>query len=215
MAVLTHHRLARLMTMSFIVCHLSLAEAQAQVRFGVKGGFQLAEMEFNSKALKESNRAGFFIGPTLKIGLPITGLSVDATLLFDQRDLRVQGDTFKQKSLVAQGNMRAGAGLGDALSLFISAGPQFSFNVGDDVKQWFADDGDLKQFSLQETMLSFNIGAGATIAKHLEASVCYNLPISKTADFTWQQLGDELSDQTWHHAKTRTNAWSLAVVYYF
>lgn len=201
--------------LALLISLLPFSPARSQVRFGVRGGFQLAEMEFNSDALKKSNRVGFFIGPTLKVGLPITGLAVDAALLYDQRDLRVQDDIFKQKSLVFKGNMHAGAGIGDALGIFISAGPQFSFNVGDDVKQWFASDGDLKQFSLQETMLSFNIGAGVTFANHFEATISYNLPISKTADFTWQQLGDELADQTWQHAKTRTNAWSIALAYYF
>ena len=199
----------------FIICHLSFSPATAQVRVGLKGGFQLASMEFNSDALKESNRMGFFAGPTLKIGLPVPALSVDASLLYDQRDLRVEGNTFQQKSVVAQGNMRAGAGIGEVIGIFLFAGPQFSFNVGDDVKQWFSDDGDLKQFSLQETMLSLNLGVGVTFARHFEGTIGYNIPISKTADFTWQQLGDELADQTWHHAKTRTNAWSIAVTYHF
>jgi hypothetical protein len=84
--------------------------------------------------MTESQTAwAFFIGPPVKIGLPVTGLAIDAAALYDQRDLKVQHETFKQQSFVLQGDARYGVGLGDVLGLFLMAGPQFSFNVGDDV----------------------------------------------------------------------------------
>ena len=205
----------RMMMLSFVIFHLSFNEAQAQVRIGVKGGFQLANMEFSNDDLKKSNRMGFFIGPAVKIGLPVTGLAIDAAALYDQRDLKVQHETFKQQSFVLQGDARYGVGLGDLLGLFLTAGPQFSFNVGDDVMHWFGSDGELKSFTLQETMLSVNFGLGISFANHLEGIVSYNIPISKTADFTWQQLGDEIWEETWNYDKTRTNAWRLSVIYFF
>lgn len=201
--------------LSLALCHLPLSEAQAQVRFGVKGGFQLATMEFNADALRHSNRVGFNIGPTLEIGLPVTGISVDAAMLYERRDLKVEEETFRQQSLLLQGDVKFGAGLGDVLGIFILLGPQFSFNVGDDVIQWVTNKGENNQFALQETMLSVNFGAGVSLANHLEGAVRYNVPISKTGDFTWSQLTDELSGQTWNHAKSRTNSWSISVTYYF
>ncbi len=199
----------------FVLCSLFVSPAGAQVRFGLKGGFQLAKMDFNGETLKSSNRVGFFAGPTLKIGLPLSGLAVDASLLYDQHDLKVEDETFTQQSLLFVGDMRAGAGLGDVLNIFLLAGPQFSFNIGDDIRHWKSTINELKQFSLQETMLSINLGVGVTFARHLEGTLRYNIPISKTADFTWSEISDHLTDQTWHHAKSRTNAWSVAVAYYF
>ena len=194
---------------------LSFTPAAAQIRFGAKGGFQLATMEFNTDALRKSNRVGFFIGPTVKIGLPISGLSVDVSALYDQRDLKVQDETFRQQSLLLQGDASCGVGLGDLIGIFFKFGPQFSFNVGDDLIHWVTDKGDTNQFSLQETMLSFNLGAGVSFASHFEGTINYNVPISKTADFTWSQLSDQLLDQSWHHTKTRTNSWNVAITYYF
>lgn len=202
------------MGFSFIAAFLSFGKTQAQVHFGAKGGFQLANMQFNSDALNSSNRIGFNIGPTISIGLPVTGIAIDVAALYDQRDLKVEERTFKQKSILLQGDGRFSAGMGDILAIFFKAGPQFSFNVGDDLIHWFTD-GDSKQFSLQETMLSVNLGLGVTFANHLEGTIAYNIPISKTADFTWHQLSDHLTDETWHHAKTRTNAWSVSFTYYF
>ena len=205
----------KMISLSFIICHLSFSEALAQVRFGVEGGFQLANMSFNSDDLKESNRLGFFVGPALEIELPVTGLAIHTSALYDQRDLKVQEETFKQQSLVLQGDARYGVGIGDIMGIFLLAGPQFSFNVGDDVLHWFGSDGALKDFCLQETMLSVNLGLGVSFAGHLEGTLSYNIPISKTADFSWQQLGDRFSEQTWNHVKTRTNVWSVSVSYFF
>lgn len=205
----------RILFCVFLMAIVAVLPARAQIRFGVKGGLQLASMEFNSEVLDETNRAGFFVGPTLKIGLPVTGLGIDVSALYDQRDLKVQGETFKQQSLLLQGDFRCGAGLGDILCVFIKFGPQLSFNVGDDVMLWITDKGDKNQFALQETMLSINLGAGLTFAKHFEGAIHYNIPISKTGDFTWTQLGDVLLDQTLRHAKTRTNSWSASVTFFF
>ena len=201
--------------LSFVICLFPFSEANSQVRFGLQGGFQMASLNFEHGSMDESNRIGFSLGPTIKIGLPITGLEVHAAALYDQRELKVDTNTFKQQSLVLQGDARLGVGLGDMLGIFLLAGPQFSFNVGDDVKQWFGSDGELKQFSIQETLLSVNFGLGVTFANHLEGAIRYNIPVSKTADFTWQQLGDQLAEQSWNHATTSTNVWSLSVCYYF
>lgn len=197
-----------------LMLFLSFSPAGAQVRFGLKGGFQLATLDFNSDALKNTNRLGFSVGPMVKFQLPIIGLGVDVAALYDQRDLKVEDETFRQQSIVLQGDARYGAGIGDVLGIFLALGPQFSFNVGDDIIHWFSKDGELKQFSLQETMLSINMGVGVTFANHLEGTIRYTIPISKTADFTWQQLGQHIDD-AWSHSKTRTNSWSISVAYLF
>ena len=191
------------------------ATSEAKVRFGVTGGFQLTDMSLSHDALNKSNRMGWFAGPTVKFTLPVVGLGVDVAALYDQRDLKVDHTVFKQKSIVVQGSARYGVGIGDMLGIFLKAGPQFSFNVGDDFVHWLTTEEEYKQWSLQETMLSINLGAGVSFAKHFEADLRYNIPISKTSDFTWNELGNELWDQTWHHAKSRTNAWSVSVTYFF
>ena len=198
-----------------ITFHFSLFTSEAKVRFGVTGGFQLTDMTFSQDALDKTNRMGWFVGPTVKFTLPVVGMGVDVAALYDQRDLKVDDTVFKQKSVVVQGSARYGVGLGELLGIFLKVGPQFSFNVGDDFVHWLTTKEEYKQWSLQETMLSVNMGVGVTFAKHFEADVRYNVPISKTSDFTWSELGDELWDQTWHHAKSRTNAWSVSVTYFF
>lgn len=205
------------LTALFIVlCSLSVCETQAQlVRFGVKGGLELTQMEFSSDVLRDANRAGFYVGPQVKFQLPVIGLGVDVSALYSRRSLKVEGETLIQESLILPAHVRYGAGIGDLVGVFLCVGPQFSFNLGDDILYWRDDYNNNKLYILQNTMLSLNFGAGATIGSHLEAGVFYNLPLGKTADFTWDQLGDKVKDQFWNRAKTRTNAWHISLTYYF
>ena len=88
--------------------------SQAQVKFGLKGGLNLTSMSFNKSSAENAikNKAGFFIGPTVKIGLPVTGLSVDASALYDQRESKMeyngQEETLKSQSLQVPINIRYG-----------------------------------------------------------------------------------------------------------
>ena len=189
---------------------------QAQMaRFAIKGGFEMTEMDFTSESLNKSNRTGFYIGPQVKFKLPVIGLGIDVSALYNYRDLKVEEESFNQQSLLIPANVRYGVGLGEALGIFLCAGPQFSFNLGDDVMYWRDNEKNNNQFNLQNTMLSLNLGLGVNFGPHLEAALFYNVPLGKTADFTWDLLGEQLEDQTWKRAKSRTNAWHLSLSYYF
>ena len=196
--------------------------AQAQARFGLKGGLELTQMEFSSTALRESNRAGFYVGPQVKFQLPVVGLGVDVAALYNRRDVKVggqsvEGETITQQSLLIPANVRYGVNIGDLLGVFLCTGPQFSFNLGKDVFYWYDDVKDNNhQYSLQNTLLSMNFGGGVNIGPNLEATIYYNVPLGKTADFTWDGLRDELKkNETWSRAKSRINAWHIALSYYF
>ena len=128
--------------LTFIAVALALlttVPAQAQLKFGLKGGVNVTNMSFSSDVLDASNRAGFFVGPTVKFTLPIVGLGIDASALYDQREGKVKlaykdvesENTVKQQQVVVPINLRYGVGLGSMASVFFFAGPQFGFNVGD------------------------------------------------------------------------------------
>ena len=106
------------------VALLTTVPAQAQVKFGLKGGVNVTNMSFSSDVLDATNRAGFFIGPTVKFTLPIVGLGVDVSALYDQREgkakissdkAEVESDnTIKQQQVVIPINLRYGVGLGSS-----------------------------------------------------------------------------------------------------
>lgn len=126
--------------MALLLAAMSVTPATAQVQFGVKGGLNLTNMKFSKSAFDTKNQAGFFIGPTVKFTLPIVGLGIDASALYDYRSAKIDDiytvegkveKTLKQHQIVIPINLRYTVGLGDAANVFFFAGPQVGFNIGD------------------------------------------------------------------------------------
>ena len=204
-----------LIGLSFIIYLLSVSPVGAQVRIGLKGGLELTQMEFSSAALRESNRAGFYVGPQAKFQLPVVGLGIDVAALYSRREVKVESESLTQQSLLIPAHVRYGVNIGEVLGIFLCAGPQFNFNVGDDIFYWRDKDSNNNQYSLQNTLLSMNFGGGIDLGPNLEATIYYNVPLGKTADFTWDRLGEELKNEKWSRAKSRINAWHIALTYFF
>lgn len=194
--------------LSFIICHLPFNEAQAQVSFGIKGGLNETKLSLNQSDLEESisNKSGFFIGPTVRFPLPILSLSMDAAVLYDQREAEVKdtGEKLQQKSVQIPIHARYGFGLGAFASLYLYAGPQFGFNVGGDTEKQKVSD-----WSLKTANISGNAGLGLMFVNHLQVSVNYNFALSKNAEY--KIIKDGVED----NAKVKNNAWQIALAYYF
>ena len=110
---------------------LAVVPANAQgLKFGVKGGLNVSSMSLDEKVIKSENRAGWFIGPSAKLSLPIIGFDIAA--FYDQKQTEIDGVDIKQQSILIPVNVRGNFGLGSLASIYLAAGPQFGFNVGDD-----------------------------------------------------------------------------------
>lgn len=189
--------------------------AQAQVKFGVKGGLNVTSMSLDSKVLDADNQTGFFVGPTVKFTLPIVGLGIDVSALYDQREAKISGDgnelpdsKIKTQAINIPVNVRYGVGLGSLANVFLFAGPQFGFNVGDKEQSIFKD---AAQWKLSTSTFSVNVGLGATLISHLQVTANYNIACGKTGDVTvGSALGDIVGGK-----KGRTNAWQIGLAYYF
>lgn len=200
-----------------IVMMLSAASAQAQIKFGLKGGLNVTDMSLSKEVFNADNQAGFFIGPTVKFSLPLIGLGIDAAALYDQRQAKVKGEvgyeqiTIEERSLDSKYinipiNLRYGIGLGSVASLNFFAGPQFGFNVGKK-HQELVDDA---TWNLKSSAFSVNVGAGVTVASHFELYANYNIACGRTGDVTFEDAVDKVFKK---HG--RANAWQIGLAYYF
>ena len=176
--------------------------AHAQVNFGVKGGLNVTKLSLDTKIIDASNQAGFFIGPTVKFTLPIVGLGIDASALYDQRSNKLEDQTAKLQSIQIPVNARFGFGLGDAASIYIFAGPQFGFNLGD--KSVLTSVG---EWTFRSSNLSGNAGLGIMLMGHLQASVNYNFTLGKTGAVKIDKVSKDYDG--------KMNSWQLALAYYF
>ena len=185
--------------------------AQAQVKFGVKGGLNLTNMKFDNSAFDKSNQTGFFIGPTINFTLPVVGLGIDASALYDQRSAEVNDEKLKQQSIQIPINLRYGFGLGNTASIYIFAGPQFGFNVGDKKTNLVNEALDWR---MKDSSLSANVGLGLMLLNHLQVSANYNIAMGTTGEF---DILKDVPDAAWKQVtgKTKANAWQLSVAYFF
>lgn len=195
------------------------SSAQAQVKFGLKGGLNVTNMSLNSEVFDADNQTGFFIGPTVKFTLPIVGLGIDASALYDQRDAKVkvegEGESveskIKNQSINIPINLRYGVGLGSTASLFLFAGPQFGFNVGDKNQSLFKD---AAQWRLKSSTFSVNVGLGAMLLSHLQISANYNIACGKTGETTVSEALGTTAQEVFSK-RGRANAWQIGLAYYF
>ena len=111
------------------VALMMAAPAQAQlIKFGVKGGLNLTEIDMKGSAnWWEENTTGFFIGPMMEVTLPILGLGVDGAVMYSQRG----NNATKQQGIEVPVNLKWSFGLGSMLGAYLAAGPDFYFNFKD------------------------------------------------------------------------------------
>ena len=186
--------------------------SQAQIKFGVKGGLNVTKMSVSSDVYSADNNNGFFIGPTVKFTLPIVGLGIDAAALYDQRKGSLvsrndKSEDVKFKSINVPVNLRWNIGLGSLAGIYLAAGPQFGFALGD-----FSDAWDSNFYKKENMNVSINLGAGLSLLKHLELGFTYNIQTKDTYSITENYAGGSLGREI---TDIKTNAWQISAAYYF
>ena len=201
-----------------VTAMLFAANANAQIKFGLKGGLNVTSMSFSEEVFDASNKTGFFVGPMVKVTVPIVGLSFDAAALYDQKEADVkytgtEGElgkvNVKQQSINIPVNVRYGFGLSSLANIFLFAGPQWGINVGDKNFKW----NESSSYSLKKSNFSVNVGAGVTLLNHLQVSANYNIACGKSADASLSKALDAAANAG--KDKSHNNSWQIALGYWF
>ncbi|MDO5446248.1 MAG: outer membrane beta-barrel protein [Prevotellaceae bacterium] len=184
-----------------------IVPAQSMFKFGVRGGLNLTQMNFSENPFSKDNQAGFFVGPTLLINIPASGIGFDISAIYDQRGGDVYDKSLTQKSIAIPVNIRFGLNLFGPLGIFVKGGPQFAFNVGDKEFDWL----DGSQYQVAESNLTLNVGGGFLIMKRFEIFGNYSISCGRTGDGTWRNIltGEE---ETF---RQDNKGWQLGATWYF
>lgn len=192
----------------------STVNAQS-IQFGVKGGLNVTDMKINTKVFDKSNQIGAFVGPTVKFSLPIVGLGIDASALYDFHQAKVEfageAQTVKQQQIAIPVNLRYAIGLGSSANVFFFAGPQWGINIGEKDFKWTKG----SSYSLAKSNFSMNVGLGVTLLKHLQLNANYNVALGKTADVNFWKAVETTGQQIIDKEKSRNNSWQIGLAYYF
>ncbi len=203
----------RIVSLVAFLCAMTWSVQAQGLKFGVKGGLNISKMSFSKDVFDSDNKTGFYVGPTIKLSLPL-GFGLDIAALYDQRstdvktDAKTSGTTvavyagdekITQKSIQIPVNLRYNIGLAASAGIYLAAGPQFGFPVGDKVYNT-----KVGEYRLKDANLSINFGAGVYLLKHLEVGFTYNLAAGKSGEF-----------KNWDDVDTHNNAWQIGAAIYF
>lgn len=192
---------------------LGTASAEAQVKWGVKGGYNITDMSLDKTVLNSENRHGFFVGPTLRVETPLLGLGFDISALYDQRESKVGNDTpvtMTTKMVTVPLNVRFSIGTRSTFALFGYAGPQIGFNLNDDDK--VIDQ--VKSWRYRESNFSVNLGGGLLLGNCFQVTANYNIVCGRTADVTVGSAIDMVKDDLKKH-EAKENAWQIGAAFFF
>ena len=190
-----------LSTLMVIACLALAIPAQAQIKFGVKAGLNVSKLHLSENIVSKDNRAGFFVGPTAEFTLPLLGLGIDGSVLYNQFGVESEKGTSTKKSIEIPINLRWTVGFSSLVGAYVAVGPQFGFNVGD---RWFDE---VCEFKKNTT--SFNVGAGLKLLGHLQVGATYNFALKDNGKIH----DDDIEDLATIGFKQ--NTWQVSVAYLF
>ena len=187
--------------------------SKAQFSWGIQAGLNMSNVSVK-EAVDDAggavkSRTGFFVGPTIKFTLPIIGLGIDASALYDKREGKSGDETIESESLQIPINVRYGVGLGSIAEVFAFAGPQFGFKLGGDSDTSIGGT-KVSEWSLRSSNLSANIGIGATILSKLQAKINYNIALGKTGEYK-----ENINGVMQEVSSAKFNAWQVSLAYFF
>ena len=185
------------------------APAQAiDIDWGLSAGLNLTKMKFTGTDVlgdNLKNKAGFFIGPKVNVGLAM-GFGFDGALLYNQRTLGIGDETSTAHSLEIPINVKYTIGLGGT-GVYLATGPQFGFNIG--------DKNDLFQeqtYKRSNMVTTWNVGAGVKLFDHLDLGLGYNFGLGKLGEEVISQINPDLAGTANDY---KANTFTVQVTYYF
>ncbi|GHU63848.1 membrane protein [Bacteroidia bacterium] len=189
-----------------LIVLISCFSAEAKIRFGAKGGFNLAKTSFNTQSLQSDNFTGFHIGPIVEIANS-TGFGVNAAVLYSQQGLKIKELSLEEKgsSIDIPVNLQLKIGLFDCVGIYGTAGPYGSFKLKGDnftIKNLEMIGSEFKQKSFGAGL---NFGFGVELVKHFLIGANYQLGLTED----YQEV------ITLHQLGGKVRIWSITGAYFF
>ena len=199
--------MSKLKSLLVVVMLLSVAvTVNAQFRFGVKGGVNIANVSFDKDVLNSDNVTGFHVGPMIDASFGEGGIGLDLALLFSQKGFDTEDKSVKNTYIDVPVNLKFKFGI-PLINPYLAAGPYVGFRVnGSKVK-----DVSFKDVKHQVESKSFGAGlnftAGAELFDRLQIGLTYSLGL--TNDYNTFDINDLDS------YKGKPHTWSISAAFLF
>jgi hypothetical protein len=153
-----------------------IATAQAQISWGVKGGFNLLALDVNAgrSNLQSENLTGFQLGPMINFTVPLAGinLDMDAALLYSHNGYKFDGIEFSQGSFFIPVNVKYKLSFLGIAGAYAAAGPYINLKIVDN-----ANKNEILVESIKSKSFGagLNLGVGMEFLSHFQAGINYQL----------------------------------------
>ena len=160
----------------FVAVLLAAPAMQAQLRFGVKGGVNIASVKFNRDVIDSENITGFHIGPMIELMIPVAGLGVDAAVVYSQKGFGLNNKGYRNDYIDVPVNLKYKIML-PLVKPYVAAGPYASFRVsGDKLRNIPGRVTD--QLKAQSFAAGLNFTAGAEVFDIVQVGLTYSLGLT-------------------------------------
>jgi hypothetical protein len=156
-----------------------VSTAGAQIRFGVKGGVNIAYASFEKNMFKSDNMTGFHVGPVLEGMVGQGGIGVETAVLYSQKGFESDDETVRNAFLEIPLNLKFKFGL-PLINPYVAAGPYVNLRVAGD-KEWSVSKKTadiMHQIKTKSFGAGLNFSAGAELFKSLQIGVTYSLGLT-------------------------------------
>ena len=201
----------RILGLLFVISLLAVVPAQAQLKFGIKGGLNLAGAPSDIESIEgltASGTTGFFVGPMAKFTLPVLGLGIEADALYSRTGSEVEGEKINKNSIEIPVYLRYDFSLpilNNVAVPFVAVGPQFGYAFGstdEAIDDW-------AKYEYKKSNISLNLGAGAILLKKIQLHLNYNIALGKTSEL--KGVGETVGAAI----DSKTNTWQVSAAYLF
>lgn len=184
--------------------------ASAQFRFGIKAGFNANSLRISEDLWSSDNRVGFTGGAMIEFTAPIIGIGIDASAMYVRRTAKFfETNNFSVSAhrdyidipvnLKWKINLPA---INHIIRPYLATGPSFAFLV--------RKNDEAKALENQKCDISWNIGFGVELFKHLQVGASYGIGMTKTLKlFKLGESGDRLT------IEGKNKYWTVTAAYLF
>lgn len=197
-------KISRIAILMAAMAVTAAAPAAAQVRFGIKGGLTTTEMKDKNSLLDSRNHTAYNAGLMLDLNIPKVnlGLEVSAQYRFVQNKEEKGVEFYKRHYIDIPVYARyrlAIPGVERVVAPVIFTGPNVSLLIKDG-KDLDCEDSKVR--------MSWDVGAGVDLFKHLRVTASYGIGMRKAMECIGKDYNGE-------PVKGKDNCWTVSAAYMF
>jgi hypothetical protein len=179
-----------------------------QLRFGIKGGYDVIDNKINMDILNANNRLGFQIGGTMELMFPAVALGGELSVLYG----RQQYDTDNSEYDISEYNylrvplsIKKKFSVAGLFGVFVSAGPYIEFKLsgGDMALKESIND----QWKTKSYGAGVSAGVGIEALNHLELGMYYRKHLTDNYGSDKPRI-----EEIW---EKHPQSWSIDLTYFF